>query len=46
MCIRDRFLAHTVELVDQAAKTFRELWPQVTVGCYAENVDVYKRQMF
>lgn len=30
------FLAHTEELVDQAAKTFRELWPSVTVGCYME----------
>ena len=28
---RTLFLAHTVELVDQAAKTFRELWPGVTV---------------
>ena len=32
------FLAHTQELVDQAAKTFRELWPSVTVGRYMEAV--------
>ena len=25
-------LAHTVELVDQATKTFRELWPRATVA--------------
>ena len=25
---RTPFLAHTVELVDQATKTFRELWPR------------------
>ena len=34
---RTLFLAHTVELVDQAAKTFLELWPEVTVGCYVES---------
>ena len=35
---RTLFLAHTVELVDQAAKTFRELWPLAGVGRYVENV--------
>ena len=34
---RTLFLAHTVELVDQAARTFRELWPQATVGRYVES---------
>ena len=34
---RTLFLAHTVELVDQAAKTFRKLWPEVTVECYVES---------
>ena len=34
---RTLFLAHTVELVDQAARTFRELWPQATVGSYVES---------
>ncbi len=32
------FLAHTQELVNQAAKTFRELWPSVTVGRYVEDM--------
>ena len=32
------FLAHTQELVGQAAETFQKLWPGVTVGCYMENV--------
>ena len=31
------FLAHTQELVDQAAKTFRELWPSVTVALHGDN---------
>ena len=35
---RTLFLAHTVELVDQATKTFRELWPRATVGRYVENM--------
>lgn len=35
---RTLFLAHTVELVDQAADTFRELWPSATVGRYVEGV--------
>ena len=35
---RTLFLAHTVELVDQAAKTFRELWPRATVGRYVESM--------
>lgn len=29
---RTLFLAHTQELVNQAADTFRNLWPEVTVG--------------
>lgn len=32
------FLAHTQELVGQAAETFQKLWPDVTVGRYMENV--------
>lgn len=32
------FLAHTQELVNQAADTFRKLWSSVTVGCYTQNV--------
>ena len=32
------FLAHTQELVGQAAETFQTLWPGVTVGGYMENV--------
>ena len=35
---RTLFLAHTQELVGQAAETFRRLWPEVTVGCYMESV--------
>ncbi len=35
---RTLFLAHTVELVNQATKTFRQLWPQTTVGRYVESV--------
>mgnify|MGYP005972434233 CR=1 FL=1 len=35
---RTLFLAHTVELVDQATKTFRELWPRATVGRYVESM--------
>lgn len=31
------FLAHTIELVEQAAKTFRELWSDVTTGVFADN---------
>ena len=30
------FIAHTQELVDQAAKRFRELWTNTTVGRYCE----------
>lgn len=33
---RTLFLAHTMELVDQAADTFRAFWPEVTVGRYVE----------
>ena len=32
------FLAHTQELVGQAAETFQKLWPGVTVGRYMEHV--------
>lgn len=35
---RTLFLAHTQELVNQAADTFRKLWPSVTVGRYVENM--------
>ena len=35
---RTLFLAHTQELVNQAAETFRKLWPSVTVGRYVENM--------
>lgn len=32
------FIAHTQELVDQAAKTFREIWSTTTVGRYCEAI--------
>lgn len=32
------FLAHTQELINQAADTFRKLWPSVTVGRYMESM--------
>ena len=32
------FLAHTQELINQAAETFRKLWPSVTVGRYMETI--------
>ncbi|MEG0597555.1 MAG: DEAD/DEAH box helicase, partial [Oscillospiraceae bacterium] len=35
---RTLFLAHTHELVDQAAETFRKLWPGTTVGRYMEAI--------
>lgn len=35
---RTLFLAHTHELVDQAAKTFEALWSGVTIGRYVENI--------
>ena len=35
---RAPFLAHTQELVGQAAETFQTLWPGVTVGRYMETV--------
>lgn len=35
---RTLFLAHTQELVNQAADTFRTLWPEVTVGRYMEAI--------
>ena len=35
---RTLFLAHTVELVEQAANTFRELWKSVTVGKYVDTI--------
>ena len=35
---RTLFLAHTQELINQAADTFRRLWPEVTVGRYMEAI--------
>ena len=35
---RTLFLAHTQELVNQAADTFGQLWPEVTVGRYMEAI--------
>lgn len=35
---RTLFLAHTHELVEQAAEAFRKLWPEVTVGRYVDAV--------
>lgn len=35
---RTLFLAHSLELVEQATKTFRELWKNVTVGKYVESI--------
>ena len=35
---RTLFLAHTVELVEQAANTFRELWKTVNVGKYVDAI--------
>ena len=35
---RTLFLAHTQELVNQAADAFRNLWPEVTVGRYMEAI--------
>lgn len=35
---RTLFLAHTVELVEQAAKTFKELWKTVNVGKYVDSI--------
>ena len=32
------FIAHTQELVDQAAKRFRELWTNTTVGRYCDAI--------
>lgn len=32
------FLAHTQELVNQAAETFKRLWPEVSVGRYMEAI--------
>lgn len=32
------FIAHTQELVNQAAETFNRLWPSVTVGRYMDTV--------
>ena len=34
---RTLMLAHTKELVKQAAKTFRQLWPEVNTGLYLGN---------
>lgn len=35
---RTLFLAHTQELVEQAAETFRALWPEVSVGRYMAQI--------
>ena len=35
---RTLFVAHTMELVRQAYDTFRSLWPETTVGKYADNI--------
>ena len=35
---RTLFLAHTQELINQAADTFRRLWPEVSVGRYMEAI--------
>lgn len=35
---RTLFLAHTQELVNQAADTFRNLWPEVSVGRYMGSI--------
>jgi hypothetical protein len=35
---RTLFLAHTHELVEQAAETFEALWPEATVGRYVDSV--------
>lgn len=32
------FVAHTMELVNQAYNTFRDLWPEASVGKYADNL--------
>lgn len=31
---RTLFIAHTKELIKQAKKTFKQIWPQVSVGSY------------
>lgn len=35
---RTMFLAHTRELVEQAAKTFEDFWPEVSVGRYMDSI--------
>lgn len=35
---RTLFLAHTIELVEQATKTFRDLWKNVNVGRYVDSI--------
>ena len=35
---RTLFVAHTMELVRQAYDTFRSLWPETSVGKYADNI--------
>ena len=34
---RTLFLVHTRELVEQAADTFRTLWPDISVGCFSDS---------
>lgn len=35
------FIAHTQELVDQAARKFAEIWPEVSVGKFCEGIKEY-----
>ena len=35
---RTLFAAHRMELIDQALKTSRQLWPEVTVGQFSEGI--------
>ena len=34
---RTLYIAHTKELITQTAETFRELWPEASLGLYVEN---------
>ena len=34
---RTLYIAHTKDLITQAADTFRELWPEASLGLYVEN---------
>ncbi len=35
---RTLYLAHTKDLITQAADTFRDLWPEASLGLYVENI--------